>query len=237
MPILRTIIDKVMTRVLCRDEYESRLLRRYFERTYGIRIGLYTFGAFDRWRIPPNSVIGRYSSVAHTARIIDANHPTDSLSSHPFFYLKDFGIVAADMAKLQAPVIEEDVWLGHNCIIMPGCHRIGRGAVIGAGAVVTRDVPPYAIVVGMPAKVVRYRFPPDIIEGIEATEWWTLDKAELSAALRQAPGLAEAPTHENINQFLHATGRPERPAPKAARKPQAKAVATTPIAASAPPAS
>lgn len=238
MPIVRTIIDKVMTRLVCRDEYQSRLLRRYFERTYGIKIGLYAFGAFDRWRIPPNSTIGRYSSVAHTARIIDANHPTDSLSSHPFFYLKDFGIVEADLAKLQPPVIEEDVWLGHNCIIMPGCHHIGRGAVVGAGAVVTRDVPPYAIMIGMPAKVVRYRFPPDIIEAIEATEWWTLDKAELQAALRKAPGLATAPTHANIRQFLRAVGRPERPGVAAsASEPQPSAVATTPIAAKAPPVS
>jgi virginiamycin A acetyltransferase len=217
MPIIRTIIDKLMTRLVCRDEYQSLALRRYFERTYGIKIGLYTFGAFDRWRIPPNSTIGRYCSFAHTARLIDANHPMGALSTHPVFYLKDFGVVDEDLAKLQPTIVEDDVWLSHNCTITPGCQRIGRGAVIGAGAVVTTDVPPYAIMVGMPAKLVRYRFPPDIIEAIEATEWWTLDKQDLATALRQAPGFATSPTREGANLFLRAVGRAELPtAPLAA---------------------
>ena len=211
MPFVRTIIDKVMTRLVCRDEYESRLLRRYFQRTYGIKIGLYTLGAFDRWRIPPHSTIGRYSSIAHTARLIDANHPTNALSTHPFFYLRSFGVVDADRAKIQPPIVEDDVWLGHNCTITPGCHRIGRGSVVGAGAVVMNNVPPYAIMAGAPAKLVRYRFSPEVIEAVEATEWWTLDKPGLEAALRKAPGFATAPTRETANLFLRAIDRAELP--------------------------
>jgi virginiamycin A acetyltransferase len=212
MPIFRTIVDKVITGLVCRDEYQSVMLRRYFERTYGIKVGLYTLGAFDRWRIPPNSTIGRYSSIAHTARLIDANHPIDALSTHPYFYLKGFGTVDADRAKIQPPVVEDDVWLGHNCIITPSCQRIGRGAVVGAGAVVMSNVPPYAIMTGAPAKLVRYRFAPEVIVAIEATEWWTLDKPSLDAALRMAPGFSTAPTRENANLFLRAIGRPELPA-------------------------
>ena len=215
MPIVRTLIDKAMVRIVGRDEYRSRALRRYFQRTYGIDIGLYSTGAFDRWRVPPNSRIGRYCSIARSARLIDANHPMEALSTHPYFYLKEFGVVDADLAKLRPPVVEDDVWLGHNSIIAPGCHRIGRGAVVGAGAVVTKDVPPYAIMAGAPARVVRFRFTPEVIEAVEATQWWLLDKPALEAALRQAPGFATNPGWENANQLLRALGRPELPpAPK-----------------------
>jgi len=209
MAIVRTIIDKLMTRVVGRDEYRSLGLRRYFARQYGIKVGLYTIGAFDRWRIPPNSTVGRYGSIAKTARIVDGNHPVASLSTHPYFYLKQFGVVAADHAVVQAPIVEDDVWLGHGCIVMPGCHRIGRGAVVGAGAIVMKDVPPYAIMSGNPAKLVRYRFAPEAIEAIEATQWWLLDKPALEEALRKAPDFALSPSVETANQFLRALGRPE----------------------------
>jgi probable biosynthetic protein (TIGR04098 family) len=211
MPIVRTLIDMAMTRIVGRDEYRSHALRRYFQRTYGIEVGLYSIGAFDRWRIPPNSRIGRYCSIARSARLIDANHPTEALSTHPYFYLKDFGVVDADLARLRPPVVEDDVWLGHNCVITPECHRIGRGAVVGAGAVVMNDVPPYAVMAGAPARLVRLRFAPEVIEAVEATRWWLLDKPSLEAALRQAPGFATAPTRESANQFLRALGRPELP--------------------------
>ncbi|WP_293899832.1 LnmK family bifunctional acyltransferase/decarboxylase [Phenylobacterium sp.] len=211
MPIIRTIIDKVMTRVIGRDEYTSGVLRRYFRRTYDIDIGLYTLGAFDRWRIPPGSRIGRYCSIAGTARLLDGNHPMDSLSTHPYFYLKSFGMVPGDQAIIQAPVVEDDVWLGHNSTITPGCHRIGRGAVIGAGAVVMSDVPAYAIMTGAPAKLVRYRFPPEVVDAVTATQWWLLEKPALEAALKQAPGFALTPSRENANLFLRALGRPDLP--------------------------
>lgn len=210
MPLLQTITDKLMLR-FAGDEYQSQPLRRYFAKQYNIRVGLYTIGAFDRWRIPPNSVVGRYCSIAKSARLLDGNHPIDALSTHPYFYLRQFGMVETDRAVVEAPVLEDDVWLGHQCIIMPGCHRIGRGAVVGAGAIVMKDVPPYAIVSGAPAKLVRYRFAPDVIDAIEATQWWLLDKPALEAALRQAPEFGFAPTRENANAFLRALGRPEAP--------------------------
>jgi virginiamycin A acetyltransferase len=211
MAIIRTLIDKYMLRTAGRNEYESLALRRYFQRTYNIRVGLYSIGAFDRWRVPPDTIVGRYCSIAKSSRLLDGNHPIDQLSTHPYFYLKQFGIVDVDKAVVQAPVVEDDVWLGHNCTIMPGCHVIGRGAIVGAGAIVMGDVPRYAIMSGAPAKLVRYRFAPEVIEAVEATQWWTLDKPQLEAALRQAPGFATNPTRENANAFLRALGRPELP--------------------------
>ena len=207
MGLVRSIIDRLMVRIHGRDEYETRALRRYFRRTYGIDIGLYTFGAFDRWRVPPGTRIGRYCSIARTARFLDANHPIDTLSSHPFFYLGGMGVIATDRITLRPQIVEEDVWVGHNATIGATCHRIGRGAVVGAGAVVTRDVPPYAIVVGMPARVVRYRFDPETIAAIEASQWWTLDKEDLAEVVREAPEFALHPSPESAPAFLAAVAR------------------------------
>ena len=194
MGIFRSIRDRLVVRILGRNEYESRHLRRYFERHYGIKVGLYTTGAFDRWRIPPGTVIGRYCSIAKSARLLDANHPLDALSTHPFFYLRSGGLVGEDRAVTRPPVIEDDVWLGHNCIVTPACHQIGRGAVVGAGAVVTDDVPPYAIMAGNPARLLRFRFAPDVVEAIQASQWWLLDKDQLGEALQAAPALTTHPT-------------------------------------------
>lgn len=196
-----------MVRIHGRNEYESRTLRDYFKRTYDIEVGLYTFGAFDRWRIPPGSRIGRYCSIARTARLLDANHPMDALSTHPCFYLGGLGVAEADRIHPQPPTVEDDVWISHNATITSGCNRIGRGAVIGAGAVVTRDVPSYAIVTGVPARIARYRFDPETITAIEATRWWELDKPALAAALRAAPDFAFRPTPQSARAFIAAAGR------------------------------
>jgi virginiamycin A acetyltransferase len=209
-----------MCRVFGRNEYESVTLRRYFERQYGIKVGLYSIGAFDRWRIPPGTVIGRYCSIAKSARLLDANHPVDALSTHPFFYVKEFGLVDEDQAQLRPPVVEDDVWLGHNCIITPSCHRIGRGAIVGAGAVVMSDVPPYAIMAGAPARLIRYRFSPETIAALEASEWWRFDKDDLKRNLARAEGFALAPSRETGLAFLTATGRADAMPPLAAEEAQ-----------------
>lgn len=226
MAILRSMIDKFVTRVIGRDEYESRALRRYFERQHDIRIGLYSIGAFDRWRVPPGTVIGRYCSISRTARLIAGNHPMEGLSTHPYFYLKQYGMVDSDLAHRRPQIIEDDVWLGDNCIITPGCHRVGRGAVIGAGAVVMSDVPPYAVMAGAPARFIRFRFPQETIDALEASQWWILDSRDLRTALAKAPTLARHPTPDAVRTFLAAIGKADNlPAPLAAAA--APAVGTT----------
>ena len=203
MGLKRNLIDKFMVR-LHRDEYNSLPLRNYFRRTYGIEIGLYTFGAFDRWRVPPGTRIGRYCSIARNVRFIDANHPMDTLSTHPYFYQKSFGVISNDRLRLRPQVVEDDVWIGHNATIAASCHHIGRGAVIGAGAVVTHDVPPYAVVMGMPARVVRTRFDPETIALIEESRWWELDRASLARAVAAAPDFAFRPAPDTAAAFLQA---------------------------------
>lgn len=181
-------------RYLRRNEYESLELRRWFAKSFGVEVGLYSYGCFDRWRFPPRTRIGRYCSFAKTARVLDANHPTDALTTHPFLYDPGHGVV--DSTPLDPPwiEIEDDVWVSHNATITPGCKRIGRGAIIGAGAVVTKDVPPYAIVAGMPATVIRSRFDPETQAAIEATRWWELDKAGLAELVKRAPDTVMKPT-------------------------------------------
>lgn len=205
------LIEKLRLRLLLRDEYESRRLRAYFKDRWNIDVGLYSYGCFDRWRIPPNTVIGRYCSFARTARIIDANHPADALTTHPFLYERKFGLVAEDSMTPRPAVVGDDVWMGANAIATPGCKSIGRGAIIGAGAVVTRDVPAYAIVAGNPARLLRYRFEPEMIEAIETSAWWTLSKQELGKVIADAPETVFQPTPERLApQALDGSGSASR---------------------------
>ncbi|MGD9812041.1 MAG: CatB-related O-acetyltransferase [Sphingobium sp.] len=215
---LQSTIDRLLLKLI-KNHAESRRLRRRVRRLYGMEIGLYTFGGFDRWRLSAGTKIGRYCSISNSARIVDANHPLDGLSTSPAFYLKSWNFIDRDELDIAPTVLEDDVWLSHNCLLTPGCKHVGRGAVIGAGAVVVKDVPPYAIVAGVPAKVIRYRFPPDVIEAIEETRWWELDRKELSAIARKVPEFIERPTVDNARKFLTALGRPplatDAPAPAA----------------------
>lgn len=202
MGLFRSLADKVMVRLHRRNEYESAPLREYFRRHHDIDVGLYTIGPFDRWRVPPGARIGRYCSIARTARLLDADHPVDALGTHPYFYLAEFGVVGRDQLHLRPQFVEDGVWIGHNAIITPSCARIGRGAIIGAGAVVMQDVPPYAIVTGAPARLVRFRFDPDTIAVIEATHWWELDRPALARAVWAAPDFALNPRRASVEAFI-----------------------------------
>jgi virginiamycin A acetyltransferase len=207
MAILRSIMDKLVVRLTKNDQYESQLLRRYFERHYGIKVGLYSTGCFDRWRFSLGTIVGRYCSIANSVRLIDANHPIGAFSMHPYFYLRKFGMVDADQVHPTPTVIEDDVWMGHGAIITPECKIVGRGSIIGAGSVVGRDVPRYAVMVGSPARLVRYRFEPDVIKAIEATQWWLLDKPVLRRGLEGAKEFLSSPSVDSARAFMRAIGR------------------------------
>jgi acetyltransferase-like isoleucine patch superfamily enzyme len=188
------LIEKLRLRWLLRDEYESIKLRTHFARRWQVEVGMYSYGCFDPWRVPGRTRIGRYCSFAKTARILDANHPITALTTHPYLYEARFGVVPVD--RIDPPWLEigDDVWISHNATITPGCKLIGRGAIIGAGAIVTRDVPAYAIMVGQPARKLRDRFDPDTIAAIEASRWWDHDKAWLAALAHDHPGAVYRPS-------------------------------------------
>src|ERR1700693_766709 len=106
MTIFRTLVDMFVVRSTRSNNYDSKFLRSYFKKKYNIDVGLYSVGFFDRWRIAPGTTVGRYSTIASSVRLIDANHPIRSLSTHPFFYLKDFGFVATDNVSSVPKIVE-----------------------------------------------------------------------------------------------------------------------------------
>jgi virginiamycin A acetyltransferase len=164
-------------------DFRSLTLRRIFQHYHQIEVGLYSAGGCfvpNGFRTgPPGCKIGRYCSFALTARRFNANHPTNTRSTHAVFYLPEYGYSKSDFLKRTYLTIGHDVWLGHNAVILSSVQSIGDGAIIGAGAVVHQDVPPYAIVVGNPARVVRYRFSPEMIRQIQESRWWEKTPDEL----------------------------------------------------------
>ncbi|OLT21971.1 hypothetical protein BJF81_14090 [Ornithinimicrobium sp. CNJ-824] len=160
-------------------EIYSDTLRDIFRRYHGVDVGAYTHGGcFVPHAFGPRTTIGRYSSVARTAFAATLDHPTQLKGMHGFFFNPNLGYT--DHVREYSPLdIGSDVWLGHNSIISSSVARIGHGAVVGAGAVVFKDVPPYAVVVGNPGRVVRHRFDPETIAALLEERWWERDLEEL----------------------------------------------------------
>jgi phosphonate metabolism protein (transferase hexapeptide repeat family) len=133
--------------------------------------------------------IGKFCAVASDVRINALNHPTDRVSQHKITYRPNEYFTGAKLDKRfreqrmrDAVETGHDVWIGHGAIILPGI-RIGHGAVIAAGAVVTRDVEPYAIVAGVPARFLKWRFAPEIGARIIALAWWDWEHDRLASAV------------------------------------------------------
>ena len=135
------------------------------------------------------ATVGSYCAFGARTSINPFNHPTDWLSISEFQYqpqsfdwveeYRDFVRLERTPDMFRHSTIGNDVWTGHNVNVMAGIN-VGDGAVIAAGSVVTRDVPPYAIVAGTPAKILRYRFSEAIIERLLAVRWWDFELPQLS---------------------------------------------------------
>lgn len=129
-----------------------------------VSVGEYTYGGLRIINYNENEKlkIGNYCSIAQEVTfILNADHRMDTISSFPFkVKVLDEHVEGTSKGDI---VVDDDVWIGYGATIMSGVH-IGQGAVVAAGAVVTKDVPPYAIVGGVPAKVIKYRFPETMIE-------------------------------------------------------------------------
>ncbi|TAG12000.1 MAG: antibiotic acetyltransferase [Rhodobacterales bacterium] len=135
---------------------------------------------------PERLVIGRFCQIAHGVRFItaSANHDMAGFSTYPFPVFDPGRIEGykAAFAGLPDTVIGNDVWIGHGAVILPGA-QIGDGVIVGAGAVVSGRVPPYAIVAGNPARLIRQRFAPDVTAVLLDLAWWNwpLDVIDMAA--------------------------------------------------------
>lgn len=143
------------------------------------------------------ATVGKFCSVASFVRINPGNHPAYSrIAQHHFTYRSaEFGMGEDDEAffawrKDGAVTIGNDVWIGHNASVMPGV-TIGNGAVIGTAAVVTKDVEPYSVVAGVPAKKIKMRFDDSLIEKIERCRWWDWDYETIKARLNDFRNMDE----------------------------------------------
>ena len=153
-----------------------------------------------------NTNVGNFSIIARNCVVGLGAHPTNTLSPHSIFYkkkrwkwhdewCKDTGFRESDSPI----VIGNGVWIGMRCLILDGV-TIGDGAIVAAGAVVTKDVPPFAVVGGVPAKVLKYRFSPEMIERLMEIRWWDLPDEEITRIkeIFHKPN----PTLEDLDRFF-----------------------------------
>jgi acetyltransferase-like isoleucine patch superfamily enzyme len=161
-----------------------------------------------------HSVLGRYTSIGRSTKVTHADigsfcsiswdvtinavlHPMDRLTTNAFAYVPEVGGFVGERTQRHERVqIGNDVWIGAQAIIMPGV-RIGDGAVIGAGSIVTRDVEAYEVVAGNPAKTLRWRFDEELRDELLKLRWWDWSDDEIGENIRffQKPLLLEDMEH------------------------------------------
>lgn len=165
--------------------YYSNTLRSLLSTYHEIDVGSYTYGPClipGKW--PKSVKVGRYTSIADGVQVFRRNHPMDRISMHPFFYNSVLQVVKKDNIEEFPLEIGHDVWIGGNVVITAGCQQIGNGAVIAAGAVVTKNIPDFSIWGGVPAKCIKMRFDDSTIEKINNIAWWNKDLPELTKNLQ-----------------------------------------------------
>ncbi|MBX3570202.1 MAG: antibiotic acetyltransferase [Rhizobiaceae bacterium] len=147
------------------------------------------FSYFERHAEAIYTRIGKFCSIAANTRINALDHPMERVTTHkvsyrPNEYFLYLGVDEGFRERRRARSVTtgNDVWIGHGAVVMPGV-SIGNGAVIGANAVVTRDVEPYAVVAGVPAKRLRWRFEEPVRQRIEALAWWDWPVERLGRAI------------------------------------------------------
>jgi virginiamycin A acetyltransferase len=137
-------------------------------------------------------VIGKFCMIASGASFImnGANHLTDAISAYPFAIFGEgweHAMEGREYPFKGDTVIGNDVWIGHNATVMAGV-RIGDGAIVAANATVVKDVEPYCIVGGNPARLIRYRFPQDKIEKLLDLQWWNWDIGRITQNIHALTG-------------------------------------------------
>ena len=181
----------------------SLTVRNIYRKYHDLDVGLYTIGPCEAGpdHLGPGTSIGRYCSIYYTVST-SCGEPLEEWQARA----RSLGPKPVPHRRL---VIGNDVFIGHNAIILPTVERIGDGAFIGAGSVVQTSVPPYAVLIGNPARVVKYRFSEKTIAEMLASKWWDRSLIELrrewetfqtpldgdgDGALKRADGRSPVPT-------------------------------------------
>lgn len=155
----------------------TRAMNIFFHGLENISVGRYTYGDLTVIRSAATSKlkIGDFVSIApEVSFVLDSEHSLKTLSTFPF-KANVLGVTEPEAGTHGDIIVSDDVWIGYRATIMSGV-TIGQGAVVAAGALVTRDVPPYAIVGGVPAKVINYRFNEETIKELEKVDFSKFDK-------------------------------------------------------------
>ena len=166
---------------------------------YLIKVGNFSYGIINV--LSANSInklkIGHFCSIAgNVTFILNSDHPTNLVSTYPFkAKILNEGPDAISKGDI---IIDDDVWIGYGATILSGVH-IGQGAIVAAGAVVTKDIPPYAIVGGVPAKVIKFRFESEIIEKLLKIDYSKIDKEFIK---NNKELFYEPITIENVDRIL-----------------------------------
>ena len=185
------VIGYVISRILKKSR-GSALIESHVPRSskvesgstlFSTRFGKHSFCGYDCTFI--KTTVGSFCSIANNVVVGGARHPIEYVSTSPVFLAHKESIKKKfsrhEYRWEPSTTIGHDVWIGEGVLIKGGV-TIGIGAVIGMGSVVTRDVPPYAIYAGNPARLIRYRFAPPIVEGLLRSRWWELSEDQLSLA-------------------------------------------------------
>jgi acetyltransferase-like isoleucine patch superfamily enzyme len=167
---IRTYSSVALNAQLSKCTFEKFVLVAGNASIFNSKIG--AFSSIGRYTKITHSQIGRYCAISWDCTINALRHPQSNLTISAFPYVPEVGNFVSKREQSYAEVIiGHDVWIGANTVIMPGV-SIGNGAIIGAGAVVTKDVPDFAIVAGVPARLIKYRFDNDVIEALREVQWW-----------------------------------------------------------------
>lgn len=174
-------------------------LNKHFEKfSDNVIIGDYSYGFFDvlEWDNKTKLKIGKFCSIAADVLfLLGGEHRKDFISTYPFNALMEsFNHIEGHPASKGDIIVGNDVWIAHGAKILSGV-TIGDGAIIAANSLVTKDVPPYAIAMGSPAKVVKYRFDEDTIEKLLEIKWWDFEDEEI---IKIIPLLQS----DNMEEFL-----------------------------------
>lgn len=162
-------------------------LSRYAQLGPDVTVGKYS--GMNEHTFIARASMGAFCAIGARTAINPFNHPIDWLSIHEFQYhptsydwvdeYKNIARLTRTPDMFKVATIGNDVWMGHNVNVLAGVN-VGDGAVIAAGAVVTKDVPPYAIMAGIPATIRHYRFSEDVIDRLLRLKWWDLELSQLS---------------------------------------------------------